>query len=168
MLIIRRATPDDALAVATVHVRAWQDGFRGLIPDDYLDALRPEDRAAHYDFGASDPALPATLVAVRDGAIHGFATIGPSPETDAPSGQLHALYVEPTAWGRGIGRRLIAEARAQLHARGFREAVLWVLVGSTRAQRFYRLDGWRPDDCERTEELWGTRVHDIRFRRELP
>ena len=55
VLILRSATPDDALAVATVHVRAWQEGYRGLVADDYLDALRPEDRAARYDLGASDP-----------------------------------------------------------------------------------------------------------------
>jgi ribosomal protein S18 acetylase RimI-like enzyme len=168
MLIIRSATPDDALAVATVHVRAWQEGYRGLVADDYLDALRPEDRAARYDLGASDPARPSTTVAVRDGVVCGFATIGACREAGAQTGELLALHVDPSAWGLGVGRRLIAEARARLHSLGFTEAVLWVLVGNERAQRFYRIDGWRPDDCERTAELWGTRIDDVRFRRDLP
>jgi ribosomal protein S18 acetylase RimI-like enzyme len=168
MLIIRSATPDDALAVATVHVRAWQEGYRGLVADDYLDALRPEDRAARYDLGASDPARPSTTVAVRDGVVCGFATIGACREAGAQTGELLALHVDPSAWGLGVGRRLIAEARARLHSLGFTEAVLWVLVGNERAQRFYRIDGWRPDDCERTVELWGTRIDDVRFRRDLP
>jgi hypothetical protein len=36
-LIVRVARPDDAAAVAGVHVRSWQQGYRGLLPDDFLD-----------------------------------------------------------------------------------------------------------------------------------
>lgn len=168
VLITRDATPDDALAVATVHVRAWQEGYRGLIDDAYLDALRPEDRAARYDLGASDPARPSTIVAVADGVVCGFASVGPCREADAHTGQLLALHVDPAAWGLGIGRRLIAEARARLYSLGFTEAVLWVLVGNDRAQRFYRMDGWLPDGVDQTIEIWGVEVVDTRFRRRLP
>jgi hypothetical protein len=52
---IRRAGPGDELAVAGVHVRAWLAAYRGLIDDDYLDNLRPEDRATIYAFGATGP-----------------------------------------------------------------------------------------------------------------
>ncbi|MBK5189456.1 MAG: GNAT family N-acetyltransferase [Gemmatimonadaceae bacterium] len=168
MLILRPAVPEDVLAVAAVHVRAWQAGYRGLLADDYLDALRPEDRAAHYTLGSSDPNLPATVVAVNDGVVCGFATIGPCPDDGPETGQLGSLHVDPSAWGIGAGRRLIEDARARLHARGFTEAVLWVLVGNERAQRFYRIDGWLPDGRDRTVELWGAMIHDTRFRRRLP
>ena len=43
---VRTAQPDDAAAVAEVHVRAWQAAYRGLMADEFLDSLRPEDRAA--------------------------------------------------------------------------------------------------------------------------
>ena len=46
VLTVRRATPEDAAGVAGVHVRSWQVAYRGLLPDDYLDGLRPEDRMA--------------------------------------------------------------------------------------------------------------------------
>ena len=58
---------------------------------------------------------------------------------------------------------MIADARARLVARGFTEAVLWVLVGNERAQRFYRIDGWRPEDVKRTIEIWGVEIFDERF-----
>ena len=35
-----KATPEDALEVAGVHVRAWQSAYRGLLPDEHLDGLR--------------------------------------------------------------------------------------------------------------------------------
>jgi ribosomal protein S18 acetylase RimI-like enzyme len=39
--------------------------------------------------------------------------------------------------GRGIGRVLLAEARAALSALGCRPAVLWVAEANARARRFY-------------------------------
>lgn len=168
MLTLRLATPSDALAVATVHVRAWQGGYRGLIADQYLDSLRAEDRAPRYTFGSADPNAPETVVAEVDGVVRGFATIGPCGELGPEIGELLALHVDPLAWGTGAGRALIADARARLVARGFTEAVLWVLVGNERAQRFYRIDGWRPEDVKRTVEIWGVEIFDERFRRPLP
>src|SRR5580704_17872478 len=66
MLHVRPARPDDAGAVAAVHVRSWQVGYRGLLPDAYLEGLRPEDRMDHYTFGATDPEVPSTMVAAED------------------------------------------------------------------------------------------------------
>jgi hypothetical protein len=64
---LRIARPADALAVAKVHVRSWQVGYRDLLPHDYLDALRPEERAQRYTFGSNDPHAPTTIVAKDDG-----------------------------------------------------------------------------------------------------
>ena len=55
------------MAVARVHVRSWQAAYRGLLPDDYLDQLRPEDRAPSYDFASLEPLKPRTIVAVEPG-----------------------------------------------------------------------------------------------------
>jgi ribosomal protein S18 acetylase RimI-like enzyme len=168
VLHIRGAQPEDAAAVAVVHVRSWQAAYRGLLPDHYLDHLRPEERAARYTFGSDDPALPRTLVATEDGVILGFATTGPAPDADSASrGQLFALYADPEAWNLGIGRSLVAAARAQMLAAGFTDAVLWVMAGNARAQRFYVIDGWTDDDHRRTERVWGIDVDELRYRRRL-
>jgi hypothetical protein len=37
----------------------------------------------------------------------------------------------------------------------FTEAVLWVLTGNDRAERFYRADGWLPDGRRREEDVCG-------------
>ncbi len=169
VLRVRPARTGDAAEVAQVHVRAWQVAYRGLLPDAYLDGLRADDRMSHYRFGATDPTLPSTLVADEDGAVCGFATVGPSQDPDArEAGEVLALYVDPSAWGLGVGRRLMARARAHLVQSGFTHAVLWVLVGNDRAQRFYRADGWSPDELQRTAEVWGVQVDELRYRRSLP
>jgi ribosomal protein S18 acetylase RimI-like enzyme len=167
-MLLRAATPDDAGEVANVHVRSWQVGYRGLMPDEYLDALRPEDRAKRYTFGSRDPLQLATIVAVDEGAICGFATTGPAWGTDGHgSGELHGLYVDPPSWGLGVGRALIAAAREHLRSQDFTEACLWVLVGNDRAERFYRADGWVSDGTQRVAAVHGLVVNEVRYDRQL-
>ena len=165
---IRSAAPGDELAVARVHVRTWQAAYRGLMPDAYLAALRPEDRAARYTFGSPDPDQPHTLIAIDDGgAAVGFATVGlPSSDDAAGAGELLALYVDPDRWSGGAGRALIAAARARLAAR-FAHAQLWVLDGNARAARFYAADGWAADGTRREVTVWGAAVLEHRWRRAL-
>jgi GNAT superfamily N-acetyltransferase len=136
--------------VAGVHLRSWPAAYRGLVPDAYLDALRPKDRLARYTFGSPDPDAPATTVAVEDGVIRGFATTGPSRDADTEgAGELFGLYLDSDAWGQGVGHRLMIEARGRLSGRGYTHAVLWVLVGNQRPERFYAIDGWRADGARR-------------------
>ena len=168
---LRRAVPGDEPGVAEVHVRSWQAAYRGLLPDAYLDALQPAERAARYTFAVEDPGAPETVVAVDGGTISGFATIGTPRDGDAPgmrTGELFALYVHPDRWDRGVGRELIGDARARLHARGSATAILWVLAGNARAQRFYRLDGWSHSGETRREEVHGLLLDELRYRRALP
>lgn len=153
---LRRARIGDEPAVADVHVRSWQVGYRGLIADDFLDGLRPEDRAAAYTFGADDP---LTVVAVTD-RIRGFVTVSPG------AGELRALYVDPEAWGTGLGRALIVEAERRL-ARHHIAAGLWVLTGNVRARRFYEVAGWRPDGAERRDRVWGAVLDEVGYRKTL-
>lgn len=165
---IRPAVPGDALAVARVHVRSWQVAYRGFFPDRYLDALRPEDRARHYDFANADPAKPYTLVAAEAGEILGFATTFPSRgQTLAEHGELGALYIAPEHWRKGIGARLSAAQDERLIQLGFSDALLWLLAGNSRAESFYRAHGWHPDGKRRTEVVWGVKADELRFVKRL-
>ena len=165
---LRPARPSDALAVARVHVCSWQAAYRGLLRDDYLDQLRPEDRAAHYDFSHADPFKPYTIVAGDGDSILGFATTSPSRDSALPHhGELCALYVDPDRWDQKIGVSLIAAARAHLIERGHRRAFLWLLAGNRRADRFYQIDGWSPDGSERSDTIWGVTVNELRYQRTL-
>jgi GNAT superfamily N-acetyltransferase len=169
MLLLRTAVAADAMAVAAVHVRAWQEGYRGLLPDEYLDGLRPEDRARQYSFGGSSTDSPVTTVAVQDETICGFAAFG-SARRPSNNGlaELLALYVDPVSWRSGIGRHLMADARMRLADQGFAEAVLWVLAGNERAAWFYVADGWAPDGITRQDQVWGVTADEVRYRRSLP
>ena len=163
---LRPAEPADAMAVARVHVRSWQAGYRSLLPAAFLDALRPEDRARRYDFATTDPLKPRTILAVEAGVILGFVAISPSRDADLSAhGEICALYVDPPHWSRGIGLALVSAARARLVESGYGEALLWALVGNARADRFYRMDGWEPDGARRTLSREDVTPDEIRYRR---
>lgn len=167
-MLLRPAAPEDALAVAEVHVRSWQAAYRDLLPPDPLERLRPEDRLKRYEFGSSDPSKPATIVAVEDGVIVGFTTVVPARDADARgSGEICALYVDPPWWGRKLGHALIEAGRGHLGGLGFADAVLWVLAGNLRAERFYARDGWWPDGVRRSISVLGATVGELRYRRRL-
>ncbi len=156
------------MAVARVHVGSWQAAYRSLMPEDYLNQLRPEDRAERYDFTHQDPNKPHTIVAAEGPLVLGFATTMPARDADLTNcGELCALYADPEQWGRGIGAALIAAARSHLVQHGFHYACLWLLEGNARAARFYGIDGWTPDGQRKTADIWGITVEEIRYRREL-
>lgn len=164
---LRDAVPEDAAEVAGVHVRTWQFAYRGLVPDTYLDGLSVEDRASRYTFGDTRPDRPQTFLAVADNTIRGFATIGPARDDVGDAGEVYAIYVDPSAWGQGVGQALILEARRRLQQHGFDDACLWVLANNERAQRFYRTDGWETDGHQRDETMSGVTVSHVRYRRKL-
>jgi GNAT superfamily N-acetyltransferase len=167
-MILREAVPDDAAAIADVHVRSWQAAYRGLLPEKFLDELRPADRATRYELGSLEPCAPKTLIAMIGEHVAGFTTIGPSRDADAAcAGELRALYVDPDHWRSGVGRALLLEARRHLRAAGYDEALLWVLDGNATAERFYRADGWRADGATRQEDPWGVTATVHRFRSDL-
>ncbi|NES12781.1 MULTISPECIES: GNAT family N-acetyltransferase [Micromonospora] len=158
MFTIRREEPDDAEAVARVHVRSWQAGYAGIMPDEVLGRLNPAAWAQRRrDLGTADPEHPfTTLLAEADGVLTGFATFGPyrnnqdRGDLDPAYGEILAMYLAPDWWGTGAGRALLAAARAGLAERGWTEYRVWVLADNVRARRFYERAGLSPDGDEST------------------
>ncbi|WP_319458950.1 GNAT family N-acetyltransferase [Micromonospora sp. RTP1Z1] len=158
MLTIRREEPDDAEAIARVHVHGWQAGYAGIMPAEVLRRLNPAAWAQRRrDLGTADPEHPfTTLVTEVDGTVTGFATFGPyrndqdRADVDPAYGEILAMYVEPARWGGGTGRALLAAARAGLAGRGWTEYRLWVLADNVRARHFYERAGLSPDGAEST------------------
>lgn len=167
-MLIRAATDRDAMAVARAHVRSWQVGCRGLISQEYLDGLRPEDRAARYSFDQMNPEGPFTQVAVDGDAICGHVTTGLSRDVDRQGGgEIWAIYVDPARWGTGVGRLLMEAGCRQLRQQGLAAASLWVLSGNVRARRFYESTGWQWCGTERTDTIGQDTVHEVRYERNL-
>lgn len=158
---VREAEPSDADAIAAAHVWGWRVGYRGLFPDEYLDADEFETarlerwRAWRWaDFGGPTAQL---FVVELSGRVVGFGHAGPErheptcdqsglslrPTLSDARGEVYGFYLHPDAWGSGAAAPLMRICEAHLLAHGFTEAVLWVLRDNPRARAFYERAGWR-------------------------
>jgi GNAT superfamily N-acetyltransferase len=168
---VRPAQVTDAAAIAAAHVATWQRAYRGLLPGEYLDGLDPARWAIGWNRVLADDAPGhVTLVAEdHDGQVVGFADAATSRDDEAApgTGEVTAIYVLPGHWDTGAGRALMAAAEAALREAGHGAATLWVLRDNDRARRFYERVGWSPDGTEKTDELAGVSVVEVRYRRPL-
>ena len=83
----------------------------------------------------------------QDGAVQGFSAADPR------DGTIFALFVHPDYEGRGIGRALLPLACEDLRRAGHTVATLTTDPGS-RADRFYRLNGWTDKGREKGEVVF--------------
>lgn len=178
---LREARPDDAAAIARLHVEAWQWAYAGIMPGGLLASLEPAPREAMWAQVLATPEARArTALAVAAGPdgeeLAGFAAWsryrpdGHGDGTDLGDhvGEVRALYLARAYQGRGIGRALMARAVEGLTAAGFGAAKLWVLEDNALARRFYERQGWTPDGARAVEDFDGLPLTELRYGRPLP
>ncbi|MEV6925096.1 GNAT family N-acetyltransferase [Dactylosporangium sp. NPDC051485] len=150
-LTVRPARAGDAAQMAQVHVRCWQETYRGLMPDAVLDDPGfPAARERFWTVVLTDERYRDNRAAVaeRDGEVIGIAMSGPPLEAAAaPARQLHVLYVRAADHGTGAGRTLLEAVIDPAQP-----AALWVTDPNPRAQAFYRKHGFVADGTTQVDD----------------
>ena len=82
-IALRIAKPDDARAIAAIHVAAWRAAYRRLMPDDFLAALSVDQRTAMWSSILSRPTPAQVMVAEIDSVLAGFCSYGPTRDDAA-------------------------------------------------------------------------------------
>ncbi len=161
----RAATADDAGPLARIHVAGWQVGYRGLIPEAYLDALSVADYERRWEEWLAGGGR--TFVAEGLAGLVAFSSVGlvsDDDDAEVATGELRALYADPAAWGTGAGKAVHDAALAALRAAGCKQATLWALAGNTRAISFYERRGWAPYGLTKVDTSRGYAAEEIRYR----
>ena len=103
-MIIRQARKEDVRQIAEILVEDWQKAYRGIIADDYLDAMDAEQRyeieVKRYD---------QYVVAAEGQEILGYAWNMMSDDEEADC-EIIALYVRYNRRNGGIGKALMRNA----------------------------------------------------------
>jgi GNAT superfamily N-acetyltransferase len=137
---IRRASPDDSAGIAKVHVQAWHETYKGIVPDSVLDGLDVADRTARWQKILTDNVerSAAFVAEMPEDGIVGFVHCSPLRDRcNGSGGEITAIYVLRSAQRRGIGRGLFGVAAAFLKSLGMTELTIWVLAENQPARRFY-------------------------------
>ena len=168
-IIIRDARLRDAAAIAHVRVAAWRIGYRGLIPDSYLDRPDFEDLEALHLHAALRDITDEVRISVAEvaGQIVGYCAYGACGDASSqPSqGGIYDLFVHPEAWHCGVGRKLVTYATEHFSAQGFAAASLYVYEANTRGRAFYQHAGWEADGQREIEERGEFALPVLRYRK---
>lgn len=169
---LRDAGVGDAEAIAAVHAASLQASYRPLIPDRVahlvLDPPEAAPRIPGWRRCLERPRASTTVVACDDRAVVGFCTLRPTPASrpECATGEIWALFVQPSHWRRGIGRLLCERSLADAGRRGFAGVELWELESNASARRFFCSLGFRPDGETRIFlEHAGVSLRELRYRR---
>jgi DNA-binding MarR family transcriptional regulator/N-acetylglutamate synthase-like GNAT family acetyltransferase len=117
-------------AVLYAQEHGWDWTYEGLA-SRILGAF-----VAEFDASSEDG-----WVAERAGAIVGSIFLMKS--NDPAIAKLRLLYVEPTARGTGVGRRLVAACIARARELGYRQLTLWTNDILLAARHLYQAAGFR-------------------------
>lgn len=133
------AGPDDARAIAVLHVKSWRSAYKDLVPDEFLAGPVEDDRASLWKsrLAVPDQARLVLKAVDQDDVMVGFTCV--LRDADPAWGPLlDNLHVTPELKGRGIGALLFVASRAWSAAVAPGQPMhLWVIEGNTQARHFY-------------------------------
>lgn len=138
MLTYRLANTGDALKIAQLHARSWQENYRGSYSDHFLDHEVHKDRAAVWEKRLTSPAANQfTVVAEDEDKLLGFVCA--FLDADPVYGTLiDNLHVSAETKGKGVGKELIRKVAAiSVENNPLSQLYLWVLEANIPAYKFY-------------------------------
>jgi GNAT superfamily N-acetyltransferase len=150
--VIRRATVEDAAAIASIQARGWRWAYGNFIAPEDMPVVAEREPVFRELVSTG-----TVRVFDQDGTVVGYASVADD--------ELASLYVDPTAQGAGVGGRLLADAEERIRAAGHRRAWLYVYAENGQGRAFYERHGWRRVSGLVGEGRW--RAPGYRYARDL-
>lgn len=165
-MMVRKASIEDVIRIAEIHVTGWRFAYRQIISDEFLfkDMLVPKRIDAFTR--AMEERKDDIYVFEENHIVKAFMIIGPCRDTDKPSSfELWGLYVDPFMVRQGIGARMMQYCEQRALESGYNEVVLWVLEDNAIGRRFYEKMGYAYDGTRKYLDKFG--VYEIRYQKLL-
>ena len=134
---IRPARQTDAGGIARVYVQTWQDTYRGILPDGYLDAMTVPGSERSFFQDLQNSRIISFVAEKKANEIVGFVTGGDESKRDwIYSGEIYTLYVQKDCQRQGVGLKLISALANRLNRLGVYAMQVRVLKQNPN-RRFY-------------------------------
>lgn len=150
---------DDRNKISKIYEDSWRYAYRGIIPQDYLDAIP----VGHWKNNLDIPGWN-TMVFILNGEYIGTSSFSRSRFEKYPdSGEIISIYLMPEYIGKGYGKKLLDAVINELRKQGFQEVFLWVLEENRRARQFYENYGFEHDNDYMENKIGGKKLREIRY-----
>ena len=165
-IIIRLATPEDAPAMAEVHMRSWEVAYKDIIPSEYIrekNSTRPDMWKKNLEEGQ----YPHRVI-LFERKIIGIMCFGAPQDHDVgeDTWELHYIYLHPDYFRRGIGTQAMNYAFDSSKDLGKKLMNVWVLAENTSSIKFYEQCGFVADGKNKTLD-YGKLLDGIRMRKDM-
>ena len=137
--IIRKKEREDCAVVAHVVTVAWNETYRGIVADEFLDSLYlNESERAQNSYNSFNENENHQYVLEVDNNIVGFVNVGSSDDSEYDNcGEIHAVYIINGFKGNGFGKKLIETGIKELKNMGYNKMVIGCLDGNP-SNDFYK------------------------------
>jgi len=143
MVTIREKKYEDCAECERVYTLTWQQTYRGIIPDDFLDRMsivedeRTKNKQAMFH---NDPYKKFVLV--DDDKIVGVTSFGKSRKEEYPDcGELQTLYILEEYKGKGYGKQLFLKAVEVLSEMGYKDMIVGCFKGNPTCNFYKKMGG---------------------------
>jgi ribosomal protein S18 acetylase RimI-like enzyme len=140
---IREARISDAESIAQVRVDSWRTTYRGLLEDEYLENMTPEQYVQMWRniIVAGGAQGYPYVVENSSGRIVGFILGGADRNgSQIYDAELFAIYLLEEYQGQGLGSQLVSRLAQRLLKEGYNSMRVWVLAKNP-ARAFYETLG---------------------------
>ena len=135
--IIRKKERKDCKAIAHIVTIAWNETYRGIVPDSFLDNLfLNEEERANNSYNNFNEKENHQYVLEVDNNIVGFIKVGSSNDNYDNCGEIYALYIINGYKGKGYGKKLIEVGIKELKEMKFNKMIIGCLEGNP-SNKFY-------------------------------
>ena len=138
---IRLNRIEDQEGMAKIKVDCWQDTYKNIIDQSYLDSLNYEIQTNKY-IDSFDEYKNMVLVAedVNDHKIIGYSCFSTDANEYADA-ELISLYIDKNYSRRGVGTSLLRETIKELKKYNKKTMMLWCIKENKNAIKFYEKMG---------------------------
>lgn len=147
--VIRRRTKEDCKAIAHVVTVGWNETYKGIVPDYFLEELKTnEEERANNMLSKFDENNNHQFVLEINNEVVGFVNFGASEDDEYKCGEIFALYIISKYKGLGLGKKLVEAATKELKEMGFNSMIIACLKGNPSNEFYKHIGGAYVKDGE--------------------
>jgi len=135
---IEKPKKEDAIQIAKLVVDSWRTTYKGLINQEYLDNLNIQNVTDRWkkEFEQNN----IILVYKENKNILGVIKFG-AEELEKDKGEIFVLYVKLEERRKGIGTKLLNQAKQELLKMGYKDMIVWCFDENKIGKSFYLKSG---------------------------